>query len=307
MSSQPSSIRYLILLHIVVLIFGFTGVLGKLISIPAELLVWYRMLIASLSLALYLVLRGKSLKLKKDGRIKVTAVGFIIAAHWIFFFEAIKQSNVSVTLAALASASIFTALLEPLFFKRKLQIYELFLGALVILGLYFIFQFETENAIGIILGVIAAFLASLFTVINGKLIRQYDSERISLYELSGGVLAISIYFLLGLSDEPFSTDIPTSDILYLLLLGVICTAFAFVASVEVMKELTPFTVSLSINLEPIYGIILAFVFFGEEEKMSVGFYAGTLLILSSIFINVWLKRMARKKAQRREEKASKAL
>ncbi|MAY84221.1 MAG: EamA family transporter [Flavobacteriales bacterium] len=292
------SIKYLILLHIVVLIFGFTGILGKLISIPSELLVWYRMLIASVSLAIYIKLRGKSLKLKKEGRIKVTTVGFIIAAHWIFFFEAIKQSNVSITLAALATASIFTALLEPLFFKRKIHYYELFLGALVLLGLYFIFQFETDNATGIILGVIAAFLASLFTVINGKLIKQYDSERISLYELSGGVLAISIYFLLGLADDAFSLEIPTSDLLWLLVLGVICTAFAFVASVEVMKELTPFTVSLSINLEPVYGIILAFLIFGEEEKMSLGFYLGTILILSSIFVNVWLKRRARKRAQK---------
>lgn len=301
MSSQAPSVKYLLLLHFVVLIFGFTGILGKLISIPSELLVWYRMLIASVSLGIYIKLRGKSLKLRKDGRLKVTAVGFIIAAHWIFFFEAIKQSNVSITLASLATASIFTALLEPLFFKRQLHYYELFLGALVVLGLYFIFQFETDNAIGIILGVIAAFLASLFTVINGKLIMEYDSERISLYELSGGVLAISLYFIFGFSDEPFTMDIPASDIFWLFILGIICTAFAFVASVEVMKELTPFTVSLSINLEPIYGIILAFLIFGEEEKMSLGFYGGTILILSSIFINVWLKRRARKRAQKAKE------
>jgi len=298
MSNQAPPIKYLLLLHFVVLIFGFTGILGKLISISSELLVWYRMLIASLSLGIYIKLRGKSLRLKKGGRIKVTAVGFIIAAHWIFFFEAIKQSNVSITLAALATASIFTALLEPLFFKRKLHYYELLLGAMVVVGLYFIFQFETDNAIGIILGIVAAFLASLFTVINGKFIKKYDSERISLYELSGGVLAISVYFLLGFSDEAFSLEIPTSDLWWLLVLGIICTAFAFVASVEVMKELTPFTVSLSINLEPIYGIILAFLIFGEEEKMSLGFYVGTLLILSSIFVNVWLKRRARKRAQK---------
>lgn len=306
MSNNTSSIQYLILLHIVVLIFGFTGILGKLISIPAELLVWYRMLIASFSLAIYLLIRRKSLVLKRSGRLKVIGVGFIIAAHWIFFFEAIKQSNVSVTLAALATASLFTALLEPIFFKRKLHYYELVLGGIVILGLYFIFQFETDNAFGILLGVIAAFLASLFTVINGKLIKEYDSERISLYELSGGVIAISIYFLLGLSNEPFTLEIPLSDILYLLLLGIVCTAFAFVASVEVMKELTPFTVSLSINLEPVYGIIMAFLFFGEEEKMSVGFYIGTLLILSSIFLNVWLKKRRKKKAALKANASPKA-
>lgn len=306
MTTENSPLKSLLLLHLVVLIFGFTGILGKLISLPAELLVWYRMVIASVSIALYLIIRRKSLVLKKSGRLKVIGVGFIIAAHWIFFFEAIKQSNVSVTLAALATASIFTAFLEPLFFKRKLHYYELILGAIVILGLYFIFEFETENALGIILAVIAAFLASLFTVINGKLIKQYDSERISLYELSGGVLAISLYFLFGLSSCEFSTEIPLSDIVYLLILGIICTAFAFVASVEVMKDLTPFTVSLSINLEPVYGILLAFLIFGDEEKMSLGFYFGALLIMSSLFINVWLKKQARRKAERRKLKASKA-
>jgi drug/metabolite transporter (DMT)-like permease len=284
---------------LVVLIFGFTGVLGKLITIDSESLVWYRMLFASLSLAIYLKFRKKSLKMKRSGIAKTIFTGFIIAAHWIFFFEAIKQSNVSVTLAALASASMFTALLEPLFFKRKFHLYELFLGGLVILGLYFIFQFESENSFGVLLGVIAAFLASLFTVINGKLIKQYDSSRISLYELSGGVIAITIYFLVQGKGLP-NFDISTENLSYLLILAIICTAFAFVASVEVMKELTPFTVSLSINLEPIYGIILALIFFGEDKQMSDGFYLGTSIILSSIFLNVYVKRRQRLKAKKNE-------
>ncbi|MEQ8907924.1 MAG: EamA family transporter [Vicingaceae bacterium] len=299
MKNKLSSFQNLLLLHLVVLIFGFTGVLGKLITIDSEPLVWYRMLFASLSLAIYLKLRKKSLKMNVKGMFKTILTGFIIAAHWIFFFEAIKQSNVSVTLAALAAASMFTALLEPLFFKRKFHFYELFLGGLVILGLYFIFQFETENSIGVLLGVIAAFLASLFTVINGKLIKEYDSTRISFYELSGGVVAISLYFLIQGKGLP-NFDISSGNLSYLLILAIICTAFAFVASVEVMKELTPFTVSLSINLEPIYGIILALVFFGEDERMSEGFYLGTSIILSSIFLNVYLKRRRRLKAKKEE-------
>jgi drug/metabolite transporter (DMT)-like permease len=285
----------------VVLIFGFTGVLGKLITVPSELLVWHRMLIASISIGIYLAVRGSSFKIVSKGLWATILTGFIIAAHWVFFFESIKQSNVSITLAALASASIFTALLEPLFFKRKIQLYELFLGGLVILGLYFIFQFETENSIGVVLGVIAAFLASLFTVINGKLIKKYNSARISFYELSGGVLAITLYFMFSGKLDAIHFDLGLSNWIYLLILAVVCTAFAFVASVEVMKELTPFTVSLSINLEPIYGIILAFVFFGEEEKMSAGFYLGTALILASIFTNVFVKRRQRKKARRLAE------
>ena len=287
--------KNLLLLHLVVLIFGFTAILGKLITIPSEQLVWYRMFFATCSLALYLLLMKKSFKMKREGLLKTIGVGFIIAAHWIFFFEAIKQSNVSIALAATATGSLFTALLEPVFFKRKLHFYELLLGSIVILGLYFIFQFETENSIGIWLGVIAAFLASIFTVMNGQLIKKYDSTRISLYELGGGVIAISIYFLLFLPDALPSFQLSASDWIWMLTLAIVCTAFAFVASVKVMEELTPFTVSLSINLEPVYGILLALLIFGESEKMSEGFYVGTSLILCSLFLNVWIKRRLKKK------------
>ncbi len=287
--------KNLLLLHLVVLIFGFTGILGKLITIPSESIVWYRMLIASLSIALFLVLKRKSLLMPIKGAVQTFFTGFIIAAHWVFFFESIKQANVSVALAALATTSLFTALLEPLFFKRKVQGYELFLGGLVLLGLYFIFQFEADNSFGIGLAIVAAFLASLFTVINGRLIKKYDSSRISLYELGGGFVAISICFLLFKSAEFPNFQMGKMDLIYLLILGLICTAFAFVASVKVMEELTPFTVSLSINLEPVYGIVLAFLIFGEEEKMSAGFYSGTLIILASLFLNVIIKRRIRKK------------
>jgi len=233
----------------------------------------------------------------KKGALQTFFTGFIIAAHWVFFFEAIKQSNVSLTLSALATASLFTAILEPIFFKRKIHFYELFLGLLVVLGLYFIFQFESENSLGIILGIISAFLASLFTVINGKFIRKYNSTRISFYELAGGTIAITLYFLVAKMDSFPNFQLSISNWVYLLLLAVICTAFAFVASVKVMEELTPFTVSLSVNLEPVYGIVLALLFFGEEEKMSFGFYIGTFLILFSLFLNAIFKRRARKKAK----------
>ncbi|MFB1021735.1 MAG: EamA family transporter [Vicingaceae bacterium] len=287
--------KNLLLLHLVVLIFGFTAILGKLITIPSDQLVWYRMFFATCSLAVYLVLMKKSFKMKRIGILKTIGVGFIIAAHWVFFFEAIKQSNVSIALAATATGSLFTALLEPIFFKRKLHFYELLLGSIVLLGLYFIFQFETDNSLGIWLGVLAAFLASLFTVMNGQLIKQYDSTRISFYELGGGVIAVTLYFLIFSRSSLPNFQLSSSDWLWMLVLAIVCTAFAFVASVKVMEELTPFTVSLSINLEPIYGILLALLIFGESEKMSPGFYIGTSLILCSLFLNVWIKRRLKKK------------
>lgn len=282
--------KYNILLHLVVLIFGFTAIIGKFITVGSTILVWYRMLIAFAVIGVYLLFTKSSLKLKKNGTIKTLLTGVIIATHWIFFFEAIKQSTASVALAALSSASLFTSLLEPIFFKRKVQLYEILLGLVVIAGLYFIYEVNPKNGIGILLGVIAAFLASTFTVINGKLIQTYDSQKISLYELFGGFLAISIYLLLSGFSNWQEFYLSTSDLMWLLVLAIICTAFAFVMSVEVMKELTPFTVSLTINLEPVYGIIMAFLIFGEEEKMSTGFYIGTLLILTTIFVNVYLKR-----------------
>lgn len=285
------------LLQLVVLIFGFTAILGKLISIESEILVWYRMLLATLSLIVFALLKRKSLRMNKQGLISSIVTGFIVAAHWIFFFEAIKQSNVSITLAALSSASIFTALLEPIFFKRKILLYEILLGLLVVSGLYFIYQISSGNHLGIALGILSAFLASLFTVINGRLIKKYDSTRISIFELLGGVIAISIYLLISGDFEFSNFGMNIQDLFYILILAVICTAFAFVASVEVMKELSPFTVSLSINLEPVYGIILAFLIFGEDEKMSFGFYIGTVLILLGIFLNVWIKHRRSKKLQ----------
>lgn len=286
----PEKYKYNFLLHLTVLIFGFTAIIGKFISVGSVVLVWYRMLIAVLFIGVFLYFTKANLRLKKYGLPKTLLTGVVIAAHWIFFFEAIKQSTASVALAALSAASLFTSLIEPIFFKRKIQLYEILLGLLVIVGLYFIYQLNVQNQIGIILGVVAAFLASTFTVINGKLIQDYDSQKISLYELFGGFIAVSIYlFVSGFSNwQEFSLSAP--DFFWLLVLGIICTAFAFVMSVEVMKELTPFTVSLTINLEPVYGIIMAYFIFGEEERMAPGFYLGTLLILMAIFLNVYFKR-----------------
>lgn len=295
MKAKLVQYKNILLLHLIVLIFGFTAILGKLITIESDLLVWFRMGIATLVLAAYIAFTKASLKMKKGGIWKTVLTGFVIAAHWIFFFEAINQSNVSITLAAISSTSLFTSLLEPIVFKRKLLWYEVILGGAAIVGLYFIFKFELDNKLGLILGLISAALAATFTVINGTLIKQYDSQKISLYELGGGFLAVTAYLFFFKGFPPVSDlMLSSSDWMYILILAVVCTAFAFVVSVEVMKELTPFTVSLTINLEPVYGIILAIIIFGADEKMSTGFYAGALIILSTLFANVlikkWLKR-----------------
>lgn len=290
---EKAKIASLAKLHVIVFIYGFTAILGKLISISAIDLVWYRMLIATLGLSLLFIFQRYSVKIALGDFIRIILVGFIVAAHWISFFGAIKLSNVSVTLGCLASATLFTSILEPLLLKRGINLIEVLIGFLIILGLYLIFRFETNYATGIIVAIISAFLAGLFTVLNKILVQKHSTRILTIYEMMGGFIGISIFLLLtgGFSQSFFI--LPTSDIVYLLILGLICTAFAFAIQVDVMKELSAFIVALSINLEPVYGIIMAFIFFGDTEFMSAGFYAGTALILVSVFGYPLMKNMQR--------------
>lgn len=276
-------------LHLLVFIWGFTAILGALIKVDAIPLVWYRMLFAVIMVLIYFLIVKKPLKITPKAFVKFLISGILIALHWIAFFSAIKVSNVSVALVAMSTGALFTSLIEPLFFKRRLIFLELILGLVVISGLYLIFNVESEYTLGIIYALIASFLSALFTVLNGLFIKQYNADTISFYQLLFGVLFISVYifFTYGFSVEKFS--LTTSDIIYLLILSSICTAYAFIASVKIMKYLTPYTVMLTINLEPIYGIILAVIIFGEKEKMSPQFYLGALIILATVIINGIIK------------------
>lgn len=284
-----SKYKYHIWLHITVLIFGLTGILGKLITIDSYLLVWYRTLIAVVALFVYFIFSKFSLKISKKELLKTLGVGVIIAVHWVTFFEAIKQSNVSVALVCLSSSTLFTSLIEPLYFKRKVKPYELVFGVVIITGLYFIFSFEFNYFIGMLLSVISAALASWFTVLNGILIRETKAKIISFYELLGAFIVISIYLVVtGNADLTYFT-VSFSDFKWLLILGTICTAFAFIMSVEVMKKIAPYTVTMSVNLEPIYSIILAIIIWPESETMSYGFYMGSIIVISTIFLNALFK------------------
>lgn len=283
--------KYHIWLHITVLIFGLTGVLGKLIETGSYLLVWYRIGIALAALSGYFLLKKHSLKIDKKLLGKILLVGVIIAVHWVTFFEAIKQSNVSVALVCFSSSTLFTSLIEPLYFKRKIKPYELLFGLLIIIGLYFIFSFEFKYITGMVLSVISAALASWFTVLNGILIKESNSKTISFYELLGAFGIVTVY-LLATNGVNFS--IPTTDIKWLLILGVICTAFAFLLSVEVMKKISPYTVTISVNLEPIYSILLALLIWPESETMTYGFYMGTSIVILTIFLNAYFKKRTKK-------------
>ncbi|WP_370584466.1 DMT family transporter [Parapedobacter sp. ISTM3] len=289
--------RNLFILHLTVIVWGFTGILGNLISIAAVHLVWYRVLIAFVSLAIYFWYKRQSFAVGRKELIQFFLTGGLVGLHWILFFESIKVSTVSVTLVCLSSVTLFTAFIEPLFYKRRTSKMEVLVGLLIIVGICLIFKFEGQYVKGIVLGLLAALAAALFGTINSKLIKRNEATVISFYEMLGAWLWISLFMLItgGFHHGLKATG---KDVGYLLLLGIVCTSGAYVAAVSVMKEISAFRVALASNLEPIYGILLAWLFFGQSEKMSAGFYAGAIIILGSVFVYPMMKyQVAKRKAQ----------
>ena len=291
---QNDNLKSYLHLHVIVFIWGFTAILGKLISLEALDLVWYRMLFASVIMTFVVLLSKEKVKVPFNVLIGFIVSGIIIAAHWLTFYQAIKVSNVSITLACLSTGAFFASILEPIFYKRKVIWYELLFGVIVVIGLGIIFNVETKYTIGIYLAVTSAFLSALFSVINGKYAKEYNPNIISLYELSSGVFFISIYLFFAGSFTPAFFALSINDLIWLFLLSSICTAYAFSASVKVMKFLSPFTVMLTINLEPIYGIILALLIFDDTEEMTPLFYVGALLILITVIANGIVKSKKKK-------------
>ncbi len=276
-------------LHLIVFIWGFTAVLGRLISLEALPLVWFRMLFAVGFIAVYIWIKKIPIQVSPKTAVKFLFAGIIIALHWFTFFKAIKVSNISVTLACLATGAFFTSLLEPLFYRKKIVWYEVLFGLLVVVGLYIIFNVETQYIEGIIIALISAFLSALFAVINSKFVKEHNPTLISFYELGGGLVFFSFLLLFTNSSTTTFFKLSSEDLIYLFILSSVCTAYAFIASTAIMKFLSPYTVMLTINLEPIYGIILAVLVYKEKETMSPNFYFGALIILLSVVLNSVIK------------------
>ncbi len=278
-------------LHLIVFIWGFTAILGALISLDALPLVWFRMSLAAAMIGIYLVYKKIPFLLSPQVIARFLVAGCIIALHWFTFFKAIKVSNISVTLACLSTGAFFTSLLEPLLQKKKIVWYEVFFGLLVIVGLVIIFEVELQYKLGIALALVSAFLSALFAVINSKFVQKHEAPVIAFYELMGGVGFFSLLLWVSRAFTPTFFSISGSDWLYLGILSSICTAYALINSVKIMQYLSPFTVMLTINLEPIYGIILALLIFDDKEKMSGPFYLGASLILLTVVGNAVVKKI----------------
>lgn len=286
---QNDNLKSYLHLHVIVFIWGFTAVLGKLISLEALNLVWYRMFFAAVIMVFVILISKQTLKIPLRVLAGFILSGIIIALHWLTFYQAIKVSNVSITLACLSTGAFFASILEPIFYKRKIIWYEVLFGLIVIFGLGIIFKVETQFTAGIYLAVTSAFLSALFSVLNGKYAKEYNPNVISIYELGSGVIFISIYLFFAGSFTPAFFALSLNDLLWLLILSSVCTAYAFSASIKVMKFLSPFTVMLTINLEPIYGIFLVLLIFPENEQMSPMFYLGALIILFTVIANGIMK------------------
>ena len=272
-----------------VLILGFTGIFGKLISLNTIELVWYRMLIAFITLLTFLVFKKELTKIKRKDFFGLLFVGSLVAVHWFFFFESIKVSNVSVAVVCLSTASFFSAMIEPLFLKRKPKLYEYILGIVVFVTLFLMLEAETKYTMGYVYGIIASFLGTLFTLYNAKYINRLEASKITMVEMLAGVIIFSILMLLNKEIGINNLKIDINDFVYLLLLGTICTAAVFVWMVEIMKYISPYSLIMAINLEPIYSIVLALIIFSESEHMNLSFYIGASVIILVVFLESYLK------------------
>lgn len=297
---QNAKLKNYLHLHFLVFIAGFTAILGQLITIGSIPLVWYRMLMAGLLMFLYIKLTKVKLKIDKRTMLKFLAAGVIVALHWITFFEAIKQSNISITLAMFSTGAFFASFIEPLFYKRRIIWYEIIFGVIVVIGVFLITHGELRYINGIILGVVSALLSSLFAVINGTFIQKHSATVISFYEFVSGVVFLTLFILLfkGGFDARFFT-LSAADWIFLFILASVCTAYAFIGAVKVMKFISPYTVVLSYNLEPVYGIALALLLFPETETMGPHFYYGAGLVLLSVVMDAVLKNVKSYRAKKR--------
>lgn len=283
-------------LHVAVLLAGFTGILGKLITLNEGMLVWYRLFITGISLWLLAFLRRQDIRIDRRDLLRIVGIGGIAAMHWVTFYGSIKYSNVSVGLLCFSAIGFFTAIIEPLILGHRLDVVELLLGLLVIVGIFFIFQVDPHFKTGIVLGLISAVLASLFPVLNKRILRRVPAETVTLYELSGGCLVLTVFMPVYLWLFPVPSLLPgLADLGWLLVLSWACTVLAFNLGLLALQKISAFTVSLTYNLEPVYGILLAFVVFREDRYFNRGFYVGLAIILASIVLQT--VRLARRKGK----------
>lgn len=285
-------------LHIAVLLAGFTGVLGRLITMNEGLLVWYRLLITGATLWVLMPLTKKIHHLPIKEILKISGIGFLAALHWVFFYASIKYANVSVGLVCLSAVGFFSSILEPLITRIRINVSEIIFGLSSIMGIYLIFHFDTQFKSGIILGIVSSFFASLFPILLKLAMKRTNMQTVLTWQITGGFIALSFVMPFYLKAFPVKSLLPSvNDFLWLLVLAWLCSVVAFQFSLNALKKLSAFTVSLSYNLEPLYGIAMAFIIFKENKTMNEGFYLGLTVICCTLILHMFLLRKNHRKAK----------
>jgi drug/metabolite transporter (DMT)-like permease len=299
-------------IHLAVLLWGFTGVLGKAISLTAPVLVWYRMILTAAIIAIVITQRKDWVPLTRKDLTKTVGIGMLYAVHWVAFYASIKYANASIAMVCLATASVFTALLDPLLNKGKFNAVEIFLSFVAVAGVYCIYALQPDDKgnehamvnfeLGIVLGVIASIISAIFTVLNKPLAEQYPPRTLVFYEMASGLIFLSLLAPFYLAQNPQAVLLPQGmDYLWIFLLSYCCTVWGQSLAMSALKKLTAFTITLSVNLEPVYGIILAFIIFKENNQLGWGFYLGMGLIFASLMMQVILLVNKGRKAQKENE------
>mgnify|MGYP001132156049 CR=1 FL=1 len=284
-------------LHIALILAGFTGIFGRLITLNEGLLSWYRMLISGVVMLIYLTLSGKQRFISSPGKLKIAATGSILGLHWLFFYGSIKYSNISVGVVCFALTSFFNAILAPAINKKRLSVQELLLSGLTLCGIGLIFGMDASYRTGILLGVVSSIFGALYTIFNERLTKVYKSETMILYQMLGGFLGLTLLMPLFLAISPASSLLPSlTDLGWLLVLSIFCTVLMYLLIIDALRVISSFTVSLTFNLEPLYTILLAIVIYHENKSLSIGFYAGCMLILLSLALQMYRTGIQRKLA-----------
>lgn len=275
--------RDFLYLHLAILVAGFTGILGRLISLPEGPLVLYRMFLSTVMLAGYFQLKGKLPRISMREMLKISGVGALVAVHWIFFYGSIKYANVSIAVACFAMIGFFTAIVEPVVSRSKISVRELVFSLITVAGIVLIFHFDTRYRLGIVLGVLGAFFGALFTITMKRVSKKHDSGTMLLFQMSGGFLFLALLAPVYLWFLPKAALVPSApDVFYLLVLSSVCTIGLFLLEIAALRTISAFTANLSFNLEPVYSIVLAMIIFDEARELNAAFFAGLGLICVSV-------------------------
>lgn len=289
--------KHILLLHVLVFIWGFSPVLGRFITASTWQLVWFRILITVFVMYFYLLFTKHNFSVSRRDLLKLSGTGLIIMVHWLAFYGAIKVSNISVTMVAFSTGTLFSSFIEPFFLKRKIRAYEVFIGMVIIGAIALIFSIETHYWLGILLGMLAALTSALFSVFNSLFVRRIRSGIISFYELSAALLGLTVFIILN-GYMTFSFFVLDQDsVVGLILLSLVCTVFPFISSVNLSKYISPYTIVLTVNLETVYGIIWAILFYNENKEVQPSFYLGVGIILAAIFLNTYLRKLQERKVK----------